>query len=43
MELINKILDFELIHAGEYTIRVMTLVLVIFILALTKAILWLII
>ena len=42
MELINKILDFELIHAGEYTIRVMTLVLVFFILVLTKAILWLI-
>ncbi len=42
MEFINKILDFELIHAGDYTIRVMTLVMVVFILILTKAILWLI-
>ena len=42
MEFINKILDFELIHAGDYTIRVMTLVMVLFILIFTKAILWLI-
>jgi len=42
MEFINKILEFELIHVGEYRVRVMTLVMVLLILIMTKAILWLI-
>ena len=42
MELLNKVLDFELIKAGDYTISVMTLVMVLFIFLITKGILWLI-
>ena len=42
MELINKVLEFELIKAGDYSISVMTLVMVLFIFLITKGILWLI-
>ena len=42
MELLNKVLEFELIKAGDYTISVMTLVMVLFIFLITKGILWLI-
>jgi small-conductance mechanosensitive channel len=36
------VLDFKLIKAGEYTIGVMTLVMVLFVFLITKGILWLI-
>ena len=42
MEALNKILEFELIHVGEYTVTVMTITAVLLILILTKAMLWLI-
>jgi small-conductance mechanosensitive channel len=42
MDVINKILEFELVGTGEYKLRVITLLIVLFILVLTKSILWLI-
>lgn len=42
MELINKILDFELINIGHYQVRIITLVFILIILFATKALLWLI-
>jgi len=42
MEVINKILEFELIHAGPYKLRVITLFIVFLIFGVMKAVLWLI-
>jgi small-conductance mechanosensitive channel len=42
MELLNKILEFELIKVGDYTFLVGTLVILVLIFLLTKVILWLI-
>ena len=42
METINNILNFELFSLGEYTIKVSKLVTVLFIIIVTKLILWLI-
>jgi len=41
MELLKKILEFELISVGEYSLKVGTLILVLIIIVLTKVILWL--
>jgi len=42
MEIINDILQFELINAGQYKLRVATLFMVLLILAVMKVLLWLI-
>lgn len=42
MEAFLKVLEFELISIGEYTIKIYTLGIIIFILLITKTILWLI-
>lgn len=42
MELINRVLEFELLSIGEYNLRVITLFLAFLIIAITKVILWLI-
>lgn len=42
MEIINNILEFELISAGEYKVRVATLAIIIMILLMTKGLIWLI-
>ncbi len=42
METITKLLEFELINAGDYSIKVYTLAIVLFIFLVTKALLWLI-
>jgi len=42
MEIINDILQFELINAGQYKLRVATLFMVLLILAIMKVLLWLI-
>lgn len=42
MEVINNILEFDIINVGHYKVRVFTLVLVLLILVITKAILWII-
>lgn len=42
MKSLNEILEFELIHVGDYTVTVMTIAMVILILVVTKGILWLI-
>lgn len=42
IEVINKILEFELISVGQYKVRIITLVVVLLILVITKAILWII-
>lgn len=42
METINELLEFELINVGEYKIRVFTIVTVLLIYLITRAILWLI-
>ena len=42
MEKLNRILEFELINAGEFRIRVYTIGLVLLILVITKLVLWII-
>ena len=42
MDLINKILEFKLISAGQYELRVITLLVILLILVLTKLLLWVI-
>lgn len=42
MEVINKILELELIHAGPYKLRVITLFLVVLIFGAMKLLLWLV-
>lgn len=42
MEALNKILEFELVHVSDYIITVMTVVMVLIILGMTRGILWLI-
>lgn len=42
MEVINDILEFELISAGQYKVRVVTLAIVLTILLITKGLIWLI-
>jgi len=42
MEIINDILQFELINAGQYKLRVATVCMVLLILAIMKVLLWLI-
>ena len=42
MEVINKILEFVLISAGDYKLRVISLFLILLIIVITKVLLWLI-
>ncbi len=42
MEVINKILEFVLISAGNYKLRVISLFLILLIIVITKVLLWLI-
>ncbi len=42
MELLNKILEFELLSIGEYSLRISTLFIAFLIIVITKVILWLI-
>ena len=42
MELLNNFLEFEIFSIGKYSLKVSTLVLVLFIIVITKVILWLI-
>ena len=42
MEVINNVLEFELINVGQYKVKIITLVVVLLILVITKAILWII-
>ncbi|RMA58075.1 mechanosensitive ion channel family protein [Ulvibacter antarcticus] len=42
MELLNKFLEFELFSIGKYSLMVSTIVLALFIVVITKAILWIV-